>query len=378
MNPSPSRSRGIVLAFLLVAGSCDLRAQDSPFRLASSPAFAPAPGGRLSSQRLGFQHEPSSGAMQRHLQAMRLQEAQAPPAQQQPQSTRPQYRHLSSTDHWQPNDFWYTDRDTIVGQTAVDAWDPLKIINTDRPDYADVATVVGDGVVQIESGFLRSVRRDDVSRTKVDSGPNMLVRYGIGERFELRVKWRGYVHEKLTDVMTDRASLNGLGDGEIGCKWVAVEQHDLLPMQTFVLRCGLPVGDSSLTAKRIEPGLSYIYNWQIRRWWFLRGATGVDLFHQPAPAFRAQGLGLETRSDQWLELSQAVSSYFQVAQRVGVFAEWFLLRRHGSQDDHPDHFHDYGAYLYATPDVQFDVRIGWRLGDHVDQTFWGAGVSMRF
>ncbi len=55
-----------------------------------------------------------------------------------------------------------------------------------------------------------------------------------------------------------------------------------------------------------------------------------------------------------------------------------MFSRHGSVDDHIDHFHNYGLYFYATPDFQFDARIGWRFGDHVDQAFWGGGVSVRF
>jgi hypothetical protein len=237
--------------------------------------------------------------------------------------------------------------------------------------------VVGDGVAQLETGFLRVVREEAGTRTATDSAPNALLRYGMGDRFEWRLQWRGYVHEALQDGGGQRGSLRGPADVVLGCKYVLREQEDLLPMQSVVLRVGVPVGGDQVTANRVEPGLTYIYNWQIRRWWFLRGGTGIDVFHQPAPSFRGNG-ALGGERDHWLEISQAVSTYFQLSQRVGMFAEWFLQKRHGSQADTVDNFHDYGLYLYATPDLQFDGRIGWRFGDHADQAFWGCGVSVRF
>jgi hypothetical protein len=293
-----------------------------------------------------------SALLPRHFPGQHL--AQDPPPPQHPQSTRPWYRHMSSTDNWKQGDFWYTDRDNIFGQTAVDAWDPLRLINTDRPDFTDVATVVGDGRVQLETGFLRVVRQEGDVRTKIDSGPNALLRVGVGDSFEWRVKYRGYLHYKVTDTAGDSGTLNGMSDIELGFKWVLQEQEDLLPMQSLVVRCNVPIGSDEVSANRLEPGLTYIYNWQVRRWWFFRGATGVDVFNQPAPNFLPQGGGLDGPRDHWLDLSQAVSSYFQVSKRVGCFVEWFMFSRHGSLDDHSDHFHNYGLY------------------------FWGAGVSMRF
>lgn len=307
---------------------------------------------------------------------------QEPMAAGRPQQPAP-YVHVSSTDVDDPNAFWYTHRDTIVGERAADAWDPLKLINTDRPDFTDVATVVGNGVVQVETGFLRQRRNDGEQRTVVDTVPNVLVRVGHGDHFEWRLKWRGQIHENVTDLATGaRDTVTGGADPEIGFKWVLSEQHDLLPMNTLVVRATVPLGSNDTSANRIEPGISYIYNWQIRRWWFLRGATGIDAFNQPSYSVLTSGTPTittnEVERDHWLELSQAVSSYTQVSKRVGVFVEWFLWKRFGSNDDTVDNYHNYGLYLYATPDVQFDARVGWRFGDHADQNFYGFGFSTRF
>ena len=308
---------------------------------------------------------------------------QDPPPQPSP---LPPYVHITSTDVADPNRFWFTDRPTIVGEPARDEWDPTKVINTDRPDFTDVGTVVGRGVTQIETGFLQLRRDDGATRQVTETYPNVLLRVGTSDHFEWRLKWRGFVRKELTDLgtgLSDRA--DGCGDPEIGFKWILREQDDWCPMHTLVTRCTVPVGSSDITSNRPEPGISYVYNWQIRRWWFLRGATGVDLFNQPQFAFRSTGGGslvvptiLDVDRDYWLEWSQAFSSYMQVSKRVGIFQEWFMFQRHGSQDDHSDHFHNYGLYFYVTPNVQFDGRIGWRIGDHLDESLYGLGFSVRF
>ncbi len=309
------------------------------------------------------------------------QEPSAPSAPQQPAP----YVHVSSTDVDDPNAFWYTHRDTIVGERATDEWDPLKLINTDRPDFTDVGATVGAGVVQIETGFVQIRKDDGETRTVTETIPNVLLRIGEGSHFEWRLKWRGYVRNEVTDLGTGaRGVEEGTADTELGFKWIMSDQDDLIPMNTLVFRCNLPVGSPEATAHRPEPGLSYIYNWQIRRWWFLRGATGIDLFNQPEFRFRTVGgtpvvpTELEIERDAWLEWSQAFSSYMQVSKRVGIFKEWFMFKRHGSTDDHSDHFHNYGLYFYLTPNVQIDGRIGWRIGDHLDESLYGLGFSMRF
>ncbi len=296
------------------------------------------------------------------------------------------YIHLSSTDVADPASFWWTDRENMVGEHIEPEWDPLKLINTDRPDFTDVATVVGDGVVQIESGYLRWRRTDDEIRRVTETLPNVLLRVGHGHRFEYRVKWRGYLRNDIEDRPSGISAVeDGAADLELGFKYVVAEQDDLFPMQTIVTRVNVPVGSSDVSADRAEPGASYIINWQARRWWFFRINTGVDFFNQPSYSF-VRGLGgapvvpvqVEVNHDDWVEFSQSFSSYMQISKRIGMFAEWFAFMRHGSEDDHVDHFHNYGLYVYATPNSQFDLRVGWRLGDHVDEAFSGGGYSIRF
>src|SRR5215212_1261120 len=68
------------------------------------------------------------------------------------------------------------------------AWaqDEENLINADRPGLADSSATVSRGVFQIEFGL----ERDDDAGSHVTSTP-LLLRYGIADRFELRVETSG-------------------------------------------------------------------------------------------------------------------------------------------------------------------------------------------
>jgi len=67
-----------------------------------------------------------------------------------------------------------------------------------------------------------------------------------------------------------------------------------------------------------------------------------------------------------------------LTKRVGAFHEWFMISGTGGGDTRAQHFLDMGLYLYATPNVQFDVRVGRQISDRVDDFFTGAGFSGRW
>jgi len=306
-------------------------------------------------------------------------------ALQDPQGGKPTYRHITSTDVSSPSSFWYTERPTLFGRSVDPGWDPFQLINTDRPDYADCATVVGNGVVQFETGFLRTRRNDNVTRVTNEQWMDSALRVGVSDAVELRLKWKGHLVEEIRDVATgvDGAE-RGLADTAVGFKANVILQDNWLPMQTVVGRLSFPTGSENLSSEQSEYGFAYIYSWQIRRWWFIRGSTSFDWLRQPSFALRQfQGapaipVVVDISRDEYLEFGQAVSNYLQLTQRLGMFQEWFMLSRHGSKVPLFEQYHDYGFYYYLTPNSQVDLRIGWRLGDEHDSVFYGLGFGLRF
>jgi len=298
------------------------------------------------------------------------------------------YTHITSTDVADPNRFWYTNRPNIFNQRVPDNWDAMKLINTDRPDFTDVATVVGKGVTQIETGYTYDDRYDHTSSTwtQTNTVPESLLRYGTSDRFEWRMKWLGgYTNVRTQDNANNiGATQQGLSDFTLGFKWIVFQQENWRPLQTIVTRLGVPAGSTNFSADTIQPGISYIYNWQVRKWWFTRASTGVDwirgpeLISNPAMTNPVMPAYFNLSQDSSVQGFQSWSNYFQISKRLGMFAEYYVVFHKGAADNRPANFHDYGWYIYASPNLQFDIRIGQRLEHSVSEFFTGAGVSTRF
>ncbi len=300
--------------------------------------------------------------------------------------TEPQaeeYPHIFSTDDWNPLSFWYTNRPNLLNQEVDEDWDAMKLINTDRPDFTDVATVVGRGVTQVETGWTYRYHNDPQLAFHQHTLPESLLRVGVNDRFEWRMKWEGYANARIVDPVSGlHDNVQGVSDLQLGFKWIVRDQDDWRPLQTVVTRFFVPTGSSHFSADAVQPGFTYIYNWQVRKWWFIRGASGVDWLNRPGPVFTSViGSGnprVSDGRDYQVQGHQSVSSYMQISRRLGMFAEWFVLYRGASADNRPDHYHDYGLYLYLTPNLQLDARIGQHLGNRLHEYFTGAGLSFRF
>jgi hypothetical protein len=74
----------------------------------------------------------------------------------------------------------------------------------------------------------------------------------------------------------------------------------------------------------------------------------------------------------------SASLLYQATPRVGGFIEIFGFGQTGGSDNRGSCFADTGLFLYATTNVQFDVRFGERLSNRVDELFAGAGLSVRY
>src|SRR5688572_6026289 len=76
-------------------------------------------------------------------------------------------------------------------------------IATDRPDFTETAIVVPRGSLQIESGFTYEKAS---SGEKIFSLPELLFRWGIGEKTELRFVAPDYIR------VWDNGRTSGIGD----------------------------------------------------------------------------------------------------------------------------------------------------------------------
>jgi hypothetical protein len=296
------------------------------------------------------------------------------------------YPRIPALDWDDPGSIFYTFRPNLFGVEVADEWDFYNLINTDRPDFTDATYSVGRGVTIIETGytFRRSIDAESATRQSRRSLPEALVRCGITDEFEVRLKWNGYVMSDLHDLSSGlRQQIFGGDDMITSVKYEVWQQDGAIPMLTMLTGSTIPTGTNGISSNALQPFVNFVGGWGFRRWLYLKVSTGIDW--QKTSISTLFGGGSEPTGPIVVFLRDNINVYhysasllYQALPRVGGFVELFGFGQTGGKDNRGSCFFDTGLFLYATTNVQFDVRFGERLSDRVDELFTGAGLSVRY
>lgn len=283
-----------------------------------------------------------------------------------------------------PRSFWYSMRPNIFNVPVEAEWDFYNIINTDRPDFTDAVYSVGKGVTYLETGFTYSKINTASQYINTRQLPESLLRHGLTDEFEIRLKWPGYLMSNIRDPHSG-AQVNSWGSEDIdaGFKWELLQQRGWRPMTTLVAGMTLPTGAQGTSANYVQPHFNFLFGWGIRRWLYVKQQVGCDFVHSSSTQIVTPLVGssnptfvaVRSPPNSWHE---SISILTQWTKRVGAFHEWFMISPTGGGHSPAQHFLDMGLYLYATPNVQFDFRVGRQLSNRVDDFFTGAGFSGRW
>lgn len=275
-------------------------------------------------------------------------------------------------------------RANLFGIDVPDEWDFYNLINTDRMDFTDSPYSAGKGVTIMESGYTFSKNNDQYLHTDRRTLPEVLTRVGLTDEFELRLKWFGYTMVNVDDKTTGlKDQYFGGSDLQMGFKYEVLQQNDWRPMVTVLGETFIPTGTGGVSANALQPRANVVLGWGLRRWLYLKMSTGVDFLAvtdvtqviNGGSSIGPVGIHGNDSSATW---HQSASLLYQATKRVGGFWEWYSFFSSNAADNRAQHYLDTGIYIYATPNIQFDVRIGQRVSNRVDGLFTGAGFSVRF
>ena len=239
----------------------------------------------------------------------------------------------------------------------------IERIETDRHEFTPSVLVVPEGMAQIESGYSFFKDGDET----VHTGPELLLRYGLTENVELRLRyneaWRfGEDHR------------SGSEDLRIGTKLRLNDQRGWIPEAVALLTLSVPTGSEDWTLDSTEFGISYVYGWDI--------AEGVEIYGSTGLA--TNGLGdfdflPEAADDDFTVFSQSISVGAILTERVTCYAEFFGLFTNNFVDDEDNQvFYNMGADYYLTNDFLIDARAGVGLTSDSADFFCGLGGAFRF
>ena len=152
----------------------------------------------------------------------------------------------------------------LCAAPAVHAQDEIA---TDRPDFVESSNVVGKDRLQVETSLLLERNRSGGARDRTASTPTLL-RYGIGETFELRAETDGRIVNHHTDG-GGRSTQAGYADTSLGLKWHAMDAAGSLPSVGVLLHADLDSGSRAFRGQGLRPSLRVVGEWDCRttcRW----------------------------------------------------------------------------------------------------------------
>lgn len=236
-------------------------------------------------------------------------------------------------------------------------------IETDRHEFTPSVLVVPKGMIQFESGY--SFFKD--SRETAHTFPELLVRYGLTENIELRIRYNevwefGEEHK------------DGSEDLRIGTKLRLNDQRGLIPEAALNLLITAPTGSDDWTIGKTEFGVDYIFGWEISDRAEIYGSTG----------FATDGIGdfdflPEAADGDFVVFSESISIGYEVTERITGYAEFFGLFTHGFGDDEDNQvYYNMGVDYYLTDDFLIDFRVGTGLTKDSNDLFCGVGGGFRF
>ena len=239
--------------------------------------------------------------------------------------------------------------------------DPLV---TDRPDFTEASTTVGVGVAQIEFGYTYSYDNVGGQSVRTQSVGEPLLRYGmLANWLELRVAI--FPLDERTVTGATRNSTGGTADLYTGLKIGLTPQEGLLPEMALIPQMNIPTGSPAFTSNNVEPGLNWIYGWEISDCISTAGSTQGNK-------------RIDTTGESYWEMSQSWTVAYSLTELLGGYTEWFAIIPNGADTAQTEHYFNGGFTYLLSDDVQFDVRAGVGLNNAADDFFVGTGLSLRF
>lgn len=238
-------------------------------------------------------------------------------------------------------------------------------IETDRDSFTPSTRTVNAGRWVIESSYSFIDNRDTA---ETHSLPELLLRYGVSDRIELRLGGNYEVGGEGADVSVGGGTHDFDSGGIVretqilyGLKLRLSEQQNWLPESSVIIQGHTPLsGPDPATAFT----LGYVAGWELPDEWKLDSAIryGAD----------------KEEDDRFETWSPSIVLRKTLAERWNVHAEYFGHFSQSREDDFAKHFVSPGVHYLVTPDIELGVRVGWGLNDEAARFFSNVGIGWRF
>jgi len=232
---------------------------------------------------------------------------------------------------------------------------PFPELVTDRPDFTESSEVVGHRVVQIETGL--TLEQTDRTTRQV-TAPQMLVRVGLGSRFEFRFAGDGVVSQSL-QTPSGHVRTTGRSDFEIGAKLKFADADRAGVDMAVIPFLSLPTATNGFSSNGYDPGFKLTAARDLPRGFGLSGNLNF--------ANVTSELGRAWEREASLSLGHGLGGPF------GAYWETFGTLTNGGCDCTVNT----GLSMALGPNSQFDVEVGRGVSGQAQDWFFGVGFAVR-
>ncbi len=250
----------------------------------------------------------------------------------------------------------------VGGDDEASEEEPLE---SDRPDFTETSSTVGRHRLQIESGYTYTQAVAGDPAHNAHDLPELLVRYGLAERLELRIAWdEGIVFDRYSDRHSGHVlTQSGSTDVDFGFKYAISKQDKWRPQTGLIVSVSAPVGAPFLSSGQVDPRIDYLYGWEFSKKLSLNCSTGNRWTAESG--------------DRFSQFFQSASLEYELTEKLHVYNEWYVLLYRDSSDNRPQHYYDGGFTYLVTPNFQLDWRAGVGLSEASDGFYTGCGLTLR-
>jgi hypothetical protein len=238
-------------------------------------------------------------------------------------------------------------------------------IATDRPDFVESSNVVGNGRFQIETSFAGDRNKADGVKERGYATPTLL-RYGIGDNWEVRLETDGRIRTTSTDIASGaRLTEKGYGDVSLGVKWHVADAQGASPSMGLLAHVDLDTGSAPFRAPGKGGSLRLAAEWEFADDWSLGVMPGLAWLPNDNGDRHTTGIFGIVVGKGWTDA-------------LRTFVEYSDQRIARARDGGTVSTFDVGVAYLLTNSVQIDTALSRGLNSRTPDWSWTVGLSMKF
>ncbi len=238
-------------------------------------------------------------------------------------------------------------------------------LETDRDSYTPATTTAGDGrwITEAAYSFI-----DNRTVAETHSYPELLLRRGVSDWFEVRLGWNyevgGAGSPASGNVPSDLGEEAGLEEEArmiYGAKAVLTDQCDWRPQSAVIIQGFTP---TSGEATDTQMSATYVFGW----------TRESDVTWDSAIRYSTSNI----EDDNFSVWSPSTVIKVPLSERWKAHLEYFGIFSSGRENETSQHFFSPGAHYLVTPNLEVGCRVGWGLNEEAPNFFSNAGFGWRY